>query len=94
MNNTRSRILGEAEKVVNGHREDDYGSPENSFRAIADLWSGYLGTEILPVDVAMMMTLLKVARIRSAPGAPTRDSFVDACGYAACAAEIALREEE
>lgn len=92
--NTRSAVLKEAEEIVNGRREGEYGSPEDSFRVIADLWGAYLGREILPVDVAMMMTLFKIARIRSAPGAPTRDSFVDACGYAACAAEIALREEE
>ena len=37
-------------------------------------------------DVAMMMALLKAARIKSGEKA---DSFVDLAGYAACAGEIA-----
>ena len=92
--NKRTEVLYEADAAVNGSRQKEYGKIEDSFRAIADLWSVYLGKEILPLDVAIMMTLLKVARIQSAPGAPTEDSFVDACGYVACAAEIALREED
>jgi hypothetical protein len=39
------------------------------------------------VDVAMMMALLKIARIQS--GTATEDSFVDLAGYAACGGEIA-----
>ena len=77
--NTRSAVLKEAEEIVNGRREGEYGSPEDSFRAIADLWGAYLGREILPVDVAMMMTLLKVARIRSAPGRCSRPTASGLC---------------
>ena len=39
------------------------------------------------MDVAMMMALLKIARIQSGTG--TDDSFVDLAGYAACGGEIA-----
>lgn len=38
-------------------------------------------------DVAMMMALLKIARI--AGGSGTRDSFIDLAGYAACGGECA-----
>lgn len=41
---------------------------------------------ILSVDVAMMMALLKIARIRNGGG--SGDSFVDLAGYAACGGEI------
>ena len=41
---------------------------------------------LLPNDVAMMMALLKVARIKSGGG--TVDSFVDLAGYAACGGEL------
>ena len=44
------------------------------------------------LDVAMMMTLLKVARIRS--GTATDDSFVDAAGYIACGGEIAADKKQ
>lgn len=84
---TRSDILQKAEQCVCGKREQDYGSPENNFQVIADLWSAYTGVKFTSTDVAMMMALLKIARIKS--GTATEDSFVDLAGYAACGGEIA-----
>nr|DAG18908.1 MAG TPA: hypothetical protein [Caudoviricetes sp.] len=84
---TRAEILDAAKKIVTGEREKQYGSPEDNFGVIARLWSTYAGREFTPVDVAVMMTLLKVARIRT--GHYKVDSYIDACGYLACAAEIA-----
>jgi hypothetical protein len=89
---TRSEILDTAKKCVCGQREQDYGSPESNFQLIADLWNDYLELptgetqEITPKDVAMMMALLKIARIKNGGG--TGDSFVDLAGYAACGGEI------
>lgn len=86
---TRAEILDAAKKIVTGNREKQYGSPGDNFDVIARLWSTYAGREFTPVDVAMMMTLLKVARIKT--GHYKADSYIDACGYLACAAEIAGR---
>jgi hypothetical protein len=83
----REECLSRAKECVCGEREQDYGTPENNFRLIATLWSAYTGQSYTPVDVAMMMSLLKIARIKSGTG--TEDSFVDLAGYAACGAEIA-----
>ena len=59
---TRPEILDEAKRCVCGQREQDYGSPERNFERIADLWNAYLGKNTVdPVDVAMMLALLKVA---------------------------------
>lgn len=82
----RAEILHEAEHCICGQREQDYGSPEDNFGIIAKLWSDYTGTFITSLDVAMMMCLLKIARIKNGGG--TGDSFVDLCGYAACGGEI------
>lgn len=82
---TRKEILNEAEKCVCGHREQDYGSPESNFSRIAKLWSAYMDYEYSAKDVAIMMALLKVARIKAGT---TKDSYVDLAGYAACAGEI------
>lgn len=82
----RRRILQEAEKSICGEREQDYGSPETNFAIIAEMWSAYTGAKITPLDVAMMMCLLKIARIKNGGG--TGDSFVDLAGYAACGGEI------
>ena len=82
----RAEILHVAEKCICGQREQDYGSPEDNFSIIAGLWTEYTGTEITALDVAMMMCLLKIARIKNGGG--TGDSFVDLAGYAACGGEI------
>ena len=69
---TREEILKEALQCVNGEREQQYGSPEDCFMVIAELWTVYLehkcvednGVVLLhPEDVAAMMALLKIARI-------------------------------
>lgn len=90
---TRKEILESADRCVNGDRENQYGSPENNFKLIAMFWNEYLGDilegVITPVDVAMMMALLKIARIRS--GTQSEDSFVDLAGYAACGGELSGR---
>lgn len=87
----RAELLKKAETCVCGHREQDYGSPEDSFDKIAKLWTAYRGEHFNAVDVAMMMALLKIARISM--GTATEDSFVDLAGYAACGAEIAGRTQ-
>lgn len=85
----RAEILEAARVCVCGEREQDYGTPEDSFNLIASLWTVYTNVPITTKDVAMMMALLKVARIKAGDKA---DSFVDLAGYAACAGEIATDE--
>ena len=89
---TRKEILDTAEKCVNGERQEQYGTPENNFQSVAGLWQMYLShrpqpTVLTPHDVAIMMALLKIARIAS--GQIKDDNYVDLAGYAACAGEIA-----
>ena len=94
---TRADILDRAKKCVCGQREQDYGTPESNFQLIADMWNDYLKKERSSIvvdakDVAMMMALLKIARIKNGGG--SGDSFVDLAGYAACGGEIwALKKE-
>ncbi len=83
---TRAETLDKAKQIVCGQRENEYGSLEDNFQTIANLWSAYKNVDFSANDVAMMMALLKIARIRT--GIATEDSFVDLAGYAACGAEI------
>ena len=83
---TREKILEEAKKNTTGQRTQDYGTPENNFKVIADLWSVYCGHTFTAHDVAVMMALMKIARIKNGGG--TGDSYVDLAGYAACAGEL------
>lgn len=93
---TRADILAEASMMVCGRREQDYGTPEDNFHAIAKAWEWYFaarGREVPAIDardVAHMMCLFKMARI--ATGTGTLDSYVDLAGYTACAGEIRAKE--
>lgn len=98
---TRESILTEAARIVTTDREQQYSSPENSFGLIAKLWQPYIKSKcvgagadvcIEPDDVAVLMALLKIARI--ATGHYKEDSYIDACGYIACGAEIAGRDND
>lgn len=87
----RKECLEKAIETVCNDREDTYGKPEDNFKLIANLWSAYKGTEFYSKDVAVMMALLKIARITT--GKHKDDNFIDLAGYAACAAEIGGEHE-
>lgn len=93
---TRSEILEAAQTCVCGDREQDYGSPEDNFKRIADLWGIYLGERLCvnidAEDVAAMLALLKIARI--ATGNAKDDNWIDLAGYAACGGELEGRSRE
>ena len=96
---TRKSVLYGAEQCVCHDRESEYGKPEDNFQTISNLWCDYLGKKhpnsnvnIDPHDVAIMMCLLKIARIAS--GRFKEDSYVDCAGYIAIAGEIASRIDE
>ena len=87
----REYFLDEAKTIVCNDRENQYGSPEDNFNNIGTLWETYLDIKTKPyqltaTDVAIMMCLMKVARISS--GSFKEDSWVDAIGYLACGAEL------
>ncbi|MDO5549285.1 MAG: DUF6378 domain-containing protein [Eubacteriales bacterium] len=87
----RAEILQTAETCVCGQREQDYGTPEDNFSSIASLWGAYLGVQLTAEDVAMLMCLFKIGRIKTGTG--TADSFVDLAGYAACGGEIVTEKK-
>jgi hypothetical protein len=99
----RAKVLQTAEGLINGDRAEIYGSPEDSFGRIARLWTamGFKRTvtengqvvadsTISAADVALMLVQLKVSRIISSPD--HFDSWVDAAGYVALGAELAVGE--
>ena len=88
---TRKEMLEKTISIVCEDGEQQYGKPEDNFNEIAKLWSIYLGYPISAKDVAIMMALLKIARIKS--GMHKDDNYIDLAGYAACACECAPREE-
>ena len=82
----RQSVLEQAIKCVCGDREKDYGTPEDNFKVIADLWTAYFGQTFTAVDVAVFLALVKIGRIAGGHG--KEDNWVDLAGYAACGGEI------
>lgn len=80
-------ILATAANLVSGSRHEAHGDKHECFGLIANLWTAYLGMSVKPTDVACMMAILKIARIKT--GAHNMDCWVDLAGYAACGGEIA-----
>lgn len=88
MKTLREELLDRAKEST--HRKQEYGKPENSFNTIAKLWEAFLGSRLddaglEEADVALMLALVKVARLSSTLS--HEDSWVDLAGYAACGFE-------
>jgi hypothetical protein len=73
--------LADVDAIVTQRRRD-YAHPLLNFLRIAIFWNAYLGdVRITPVDVAMLMNLMKIARHMQTP---KEDNFVDLIGYTVC----------
>ena len=83
-------ILKEANILIVGERHKDYGDKVKNHENIAKLWSAYKDIEITAHDVAIMMTLLKIARTKL--GAVCEDTYIDMSAYGAIAGEIKSKE--
>lgn len=78
-------IFQEADALIYGQRQVDYGPPEQSFANIAEFWMTWfkvrhnITISLLPDDVAVMMSLMKHARL--ATSIDHRDTQMDIIGY-------------
>lgn len=85
-------ILQEAQRLVHGDRQQDYGHPLDDFAKTAKMWSAIAGVEITPDKVGLMMCCVKISRQLNRP---KRDNMTDLAGYAAtvqmCVDEAARR---
>jgi hypothetical protein len=82
----RADILDTAKEYVTKDRAATHGDAERNFGLIAAYWSAHLDAIVTSHDVAVMMALFKLARMKSNPA--HIDSAQDLCGYAAIAGEI------
>jgi len=89
---TRDEIIENAKTLISGQRAIDYGDAKDNFERIASAWNWWLRTrlssDLTSNDVALMMALLKMARLRD--NRLHEDSYCDLIGYAALAGEVAL----
>lgn len=82
---SRSNVLAQADKLVNGARADEYGDAKQNFGDIAKMWSVLLGTDVTAQQVALCMIAVKSARLMKSD---SPDSWVDICGYGALGGEM------
>lgn len=85
-------MLHYAAGLVSGDRAKNYGDKAQNHERIAALWRMWLAqrgkpSDVGAYDVAMMMILVKIARLMHSPG--HADSHTDIAGYAAICEEIA-----
>lgn len=85
----RAEVLRTAEQYVTKDRAATHGDMEDNFSTIAKYWSTHLGVPVTALDVSVMMTLLKLARIKN--GNDNLDNYIDGAGYLACGGELSQR---
>lgn len=84
---SRLAVLNAALDAVH-HRGDQHGAPGVTFARIAAIWNILMGDDrFSAVDVALLLTALKLVRASVNPG--HADNWTDMAGYAACGGEVA-----
>ena len=74
----KESVLEEAQRILNGDRDADYGDPVENFKNISKI-AKFLGVEINPADCCKVMLAVKIAR----EGYKSkRDNLVDFAAYA------------
>jgi len=84
----RETILAEAESLINGDRDKEYGEPSVNHKRIAELWSVILDQAVSEQDVYLCMIAVKISRLIH--DSEHEDSWVDIAGYAALGGEAAI----
>lgn len=80
MTERRESILTEAEAIVHGDRQRDYGHPRDNFKLIADLCRPIIDRGgVTPATMCMCLIQIKLSRELNRP---KRDNRTDIAGYA------------
>lgn len=84
-------VLEEAQGLIYGDRQQQYGNARTNFGDIGLLWAPILGRPVSAEEVALCLLQLKVARAVNDTRlgrAIKRDTVVDLAGYAGCIEKI------
>lgn len=85
-----AQVFTNARDAVLDDRGETHGGIDENFGQTAAFWSAYTGSDITPVDVAVMMVLMKASRQKC--GSEDPDHYTDMAGYAAIANGLANPE--
>lgn len=89
-------VLEEAQRIVHGERNKDYGHPLDDFTRTAEMATGLFrgkllqGAKFTAEDVGLFQVLVKLSRQMNAP---KRDNMVDTAGYAGTV-QMCIEERE
>ena len=72
-------VLEEANRLVHGDRNADYGHPLDDFGRTAAMWTAILSHPVSPEQVGLCMCAVKISRQCNKPKA---DNLIDLAGYA------------
>lgn len=87
-------IASAALYIANGtinKKVEYYGPPEENMQEVANFWSAYLGGRVDAYDVAIMMALYKIARLKNDRN--NIDTSIDLVGYSALATGMAVKNQ-
>lgn len=71
-------ILTEAESIVNGDRDVQYGNPNEAFKEYSNILEATFGIKLTPAEICKVQIAIKLGRLKYKH---KRDSVVDLCGY-------------
>jgi hypothetical protein len=81
-------LTNAADTIIN--RGATHGHYDHTMLRTAKLWESYFERPIEPMDIAICMALVKLARIMETKS--NHDSWVDAVAYFAIAGELAVKD--
>lgn len=90
-------IAARAAELVGGDRDRQHGDKRQNHQNIAALWNSFLSIRREPAaslnarDVAIMMCLLKIARMET--GSFNLDDAIDAVGYISIAGSLDAEDD-
>lgn len=79
-------ILQEAQSLVHGARNADYGHPADDFAAVAKAFNAYIEKKyntVGPLEATDVPIFQMIVKIMREANKPKRDNLVDIAGYAA-----------
>jgi len=78
-------ILQEAQRLIYGERQSEYGPGHVEMAQVAQMWSVIIGAPVSGYQAALCMCALKLVRARNNH---KRDSLVDGAGYLGLAQRV------
>ena len=71
-------VLLEADKIVNGDRNEQYGDPNIAFNEYSEILKTTFGIDLTPSEICKVQMAIKLGRMKYKY---KKDSIVDLCGY-------------